>query len=86
MINEEKRLKKLKKEDRLFLSMLLFQYTSSTTKRELEEKIENIQLSKIKKIIKKNLNFVRFVTNYGLSAAVNLINDFKKLLYFFAAD
>ena len=83
LIDEEKRLKKLKKDDRLFLSMLLFQYTSSTTKRELEEKIENIQLSKIKKIVKKNINFIRFLANYGLSTAVNLINDTLRNYYTF---
>lgn len=83
LIDEEKRLKKLKKDDRLFLSMLLFQYTSSTTKRELEEKVENIQLSKIKKIVKKNINFIRFLANYGLSTAVNLINDTLRNYYTF---
>lgn len=75
LIYEEKKIRKLQKNDRLFLSMLLYRYTSSTTRRELEEKIENIQLSKIKKTIKKYINFIHFIANYGLSAASNLIND-----------
>lgn len=83
LICEEKKLKKLKKDDRLFLSMLLCHYTSSTTKRELEEKIENIQLSKTKKTIKKYINCIRFIANYGLSTGVNLINDTLRNYYTF---
>ena len=55
--------------------MLLSKYTDQTTKAELEKRIESIQLSSGKRLIKRNINMVRFVINYGLTVGLNLLND-----------
>lgn len=75
LIEDKKRLKKLGKDDKVFLSMLLSKYTNQTTKVELERKIESVQLSKGKRLIKRNINMVRFILNYGLTAGLNVLND-----------
>lgn len=75
LIGDNKRLKELNKSDRIFLSMILSQYTTSATKSLLKQRIEAIQLSKIKKVVKKNINLIRFVFNYGLTAGLNVAND-----------
>ena len=61
LIGNTEKLKKLNWNERIFLSMILSQYTTSTTKNILAQKIEAIQLSKTKKIIKKYINLFRFI-------------------------
>ena len=75
MIGNTKKLKSLNRNERIFLSMILSQYTTSTTKNILAQKIEAIQLSKTKKIIKKYINLFRFILNYGLTTGLNIVND-----------
>lgn len=75
LIGDTKKLKKLNRNERTFLSMILSQYTTSTTKTILAQKVEAIQLSKTKKIIKKYINLIRFIFNYGLTTGLNIVND-----------
>ena len=75
LFEEKNRIKRLKKDDRLFLSMLLSQYTDQLTKTSLCNKIDTIQLPKGILFLKKTSNLVRLILNYGLSAAVNILND-----------
>lgn len=81
LIGNTKKLKKLNKNERIFLSMILSQYTTSTTKTILAQKIEAIQLSKTRRRIKKNINLIRFVFNYGLTTGLNIINDVLRNYY-----
>lgn len=57
LFDDKKRLNNLNKEDKLFLSYLLSEFTSVITKNELTRKIESIQLSGFAKFMKKNVNF-----------------------------
>lgn len=75
LFDERNRLKQLSKEDKLFLSLLLEQYTSQVTQSELTRKIESIQLSKIRRFVKGKINLIRAVCNYGLTAGLNVVND-----------
>lgn len=75
LYDEKERLKKLNQEDRKFLSYLLSDYTNQITKSELTKKIESIQLSKFKRFLKRNVNLVRAIVNYGFSAGLNVVND-----------
>ncbi len=75
LFEDPKRTKKLSKEDKIFLSSLLTDYTSQITKNELVRKIESIQLSGFVRFLKKNINLVRAVLNYGLTAGINICND-----------
>ena len=81
LIGNAKKLKRLSQNERIFLSMILSQYTTSTTKNILAQKIEAIQLSKPKKIIKKYINLIRFIINYGLTAGTNIVNDVLRNYY-----
>lgn len=75
LFENTKRIRKLNKDEKLFLSSLLSEYTSVVTKSELTRKIETIQLSKVKQFIKRNMNLCRTVMNYGLTAGLNVFND-----------
>lgn len=75
LFDEKERLKKINKEDRLLLSFLLKQYTPQVTQSELTRKIETIQMSGLKRFIKKNINLIRYIVNYGFTAGLNLVND-----------
>lgn len=81
LIDNAKKLKRLSRNERIFLSMILSQYTTSTTKNILAQKIEAIQLSKPKKIIKKYINLIRFIFNYGLTTGTNIVNDVLRNYY-----
>ena len=81
LIGNTKKLKKLNRNERIFLSMILSQYTTSTTKTILAQKIEAIQLSKTRKLIKKYINLIRFIFNYGLTTGVNIVNDALRNYY-----
>lgn len=81
LIGNTEKLKKLNWNERIFLSMILSQYTTSTTKNILAQKIEAIQLSKTKKIIKKYINLFRFIFNYGLTTGLNIVNDVLRNYY-----
>jgi len=75
LYDEKYRLKQLSKEEKLFLSLLLEQYTSQVTHSELTRKIESIQLSRTKRFIKSKINLIRAVFNYGITAGLNVVND-----------
>lgn len=75
LFDEKHRLKRLNKEEKLFLSLLLDQYTSQVTQSELIRKIESLQLSGIKRFIKSKINLIRAILNYGITAGLNVIND-----------
>lgn len=47
----------------------------------MAQKIEAIQLSKPKKIIKKYINLIRFIFNYGLTTGTNIVNDVLRNYY-----
>lgn len=75
LFEDRKRMKQLNKEDKVFLSYLLSEYTSAITKNDLTRKIESIQLSGVVRFFKKYSNLFRVVINYGLNAGLNIIND-----------
>lgn len=75
LFDDKNRLKKLSKEEKLFLSLLLEQYTSQVTQSELTRKIESIQLSSIKRFIKGKINLIRAIFNFGITAGLNVVND-----------
>lgn len=75
LFDDTKRIRKLSKEDKVFLSSLLSEYTSPITKNELVRKIESIQLSGISRFCKKYANIIRVVINYGVNAGLNVVND-----------
>lgn len=81
LFDDKKRLNNLNKEDKLFLSYLLSEFTSVITKNELTRKIESIQLSGFAKFIKKNVNFFRVIFNYGINAGLNILNDVIRNYY-----
>ena len=83
LFDDTRKLKQLNKEDKIFLSYLLSEYTSVITKNELTRKIESIQLSPATRFFKKNANFFRVVVNYGLNAGLNIINDVIRNYYGF---
>lgn len=66
---------KIGKEDRLLLSYLLKYYTDPITKKELKEKIEQVQSSKFKRTVIKGYNYIRYTLNYGATVASNMLSD-----------
>lgn len=83
LFDEKDRMKKLNKDDKLFLSLLLNKYTNQVTRNELIRKIEAIQLSAFTRFIKGKINFIRAVMNYGLTAGANFVNDVIRSYYSF---
>lgn len=81
LFEDTKRIKRLNKEDKIFLSYLLSEYTSVITKNELTRKIESIQLSSVARFFKKNANLFRVVLNYGVNAGLNIVNDVIRNYY-----
>lgn len=75
LFDSTNRIDRLNRDDKEFLSFLLSEYTTPTTKSELIRKIEEIQLSRIKRFIKKHFNIIRAIINYGLNVGVNILND-----------
>lgn len=75
LIDKQKRIKKLEKEDKIFISYLLYKYTNSVTQGILVEKIEEIQISPIRRFIKRNLTQIRTILNYGATVVTNSISE-----------
>ncbi|GIP02627.1 hypothetical protein J28TS4_10340 [Paenibacillus lautus] len=75
LANRKKRLNRLGSEDRLLLSYLLQNYLENVTKRNLRDKIEQVQTRKVVRGLKKGYNYIRFTLNYGATAATNFISD-----------
>lgn len=75
LVNERKRINLLKREERILLSFLLYRFTTAVTKREIKAKIEQIQINRFLSVGVKLYNFVRFLLNYGATAASNFISD-----------
>lgn len=81
LFTETKRLQHLSREDKLFLSMLLEQYTTPVTQGELIRKIESIQLSRTQRFFKNKIDLIRAICNYGLTAGLNVVNDVIRNYY-----
>ena len=81
LFEEKNRLKYLSKEEKLFVSFLLQQYTNQVTQAELIRKIEKIQLSPIKRFLKSKLDVIRAICNYGINAGLNVVNDVIRNYY-----
>lgn len=71
----QKSISMLSKEDKILLSFLVNKFLSATTRERINARIEKIQLSKFKRVCKKYVNFIRFLLNYGLTAAAKMFNN-----------
>jgi len=83
--NNKKSIKKLNKEDKIFLSFLIMKYADYFTGSEVATKIENVQLHPLKRLINKASTPITLLLNFGTTAAANfgytLLNDqFSKYL------
>ena len=74
-VENRKRISKLSKDDKLFLSQLIVNYMTPSTRQNLAAKIDKIQLSLLKWAINFLSKPIRLTLNYGLSAGVKLINS-----------
>ena len=74
-MENRKRISKLSKDDKLFLSQLIVNYMTPSTRQNLAAKIDKIQLSLLKRAINFLSKPIRLTLNYGLSAGVKLINS-----------
>lgn len=81
LFEEKDRLKRLSKEEKLFVSFLLQKYTNQITQAELIRKIEKIQLSPIKRFLKSRIDVVRAICNYGINTGLNAVNDVIRNYY-----
>lgn|GEM_PF-743717 len=68
-------LNKLSKEDKIFLSFLIMKYADSYTSNDLYSKIENVQLSLVKRIVNRISMPITTFLNFGTTAVVNFGND-----------
>lgn len=75
LFSEKDRLKKANREDKVFLSFLLHEYTNQVTQAELTRKIEGIQLNGLKRFLRKRADLLRAILNYGITAGLNVVND-----------
>lgn len=64
-------LKKLNKDDKLFLSFLIKKYADSLTNNGLASKIEKVQLSPIKRFVNKISSPLTTLLNFGTTVAAN---------------
>jgi hypothetical protein len=69
--NHKNALNKLSKDDKVFLSFLIMKYADSLTNNGLASKIENVQLSAIKKFVNKISIPLTTLLNYGTTAVAN---------------
>ncbi|MCQ4758995.1 P-loop ATPase, Sll1717 family [Enterocloster bolteae] len=74
-LNRQRHLKKLSKEDKIFFSFLVDKFVTPITKQLVFEKIEQIQLGKLKCFFNKSSSFIQFFINYGLTAAIKMLNN-----------
>lgn len=75
-VDSRKRISKLSKDDKLFLSQLVVNFMDTATYESLTTKVEQIQLSRFSRFINKISKFIQFTINYGLTAGVKLFNSF----------
>lgn len=75
LVANKNMLKKLSKDDKIFLSFLIMKYSDIITDEQLYSKIENIQLGKFKKFINKTTPSFTLLLNYGTTALTNFGND-----------
>jgi len=75
LVGRRKSIKKLNKDDKIFLSFLLYKFVDVSTQGILIQEIEKIQLSKLSLFVKKILTPLRGLLNYGSTAASNFINS-----------
>lgn len=80
-VDKSKIIRKLSKDDKVFFSYLVNEFTDDVTKEILTRKIEKIQLGAITRLAKKIANPLRSILNYGLAAMTNTINDTITLHY-----
>lgn len=74
-VEVKKGISRLSKEDKLFLSQLIVNYMTTATYQNLNFKIEEVQLSRLSRLINKLSKFLQFMLNYGLSASAKLFNS-----------
>ena len=67
--------KKLSKEDKVFLSLLVSKYMTNSTLNALRERIERIQLSQFARGVNRFSGFIQFALNYGLNVAIKMLNN-----------
>ena len=68
-------LKKLSKDDKIFLSFLIMKYADSFTNSDISSKIENVQLSRIKRFVNRASMPLNALLNYGTTAVANFGNE-----------
>ncbi|TCO68056.1 P-loop ATPase, Sll1717 family [Marinisporobacter balticus] len=76
LFEHKKQLRKLKKEDKIFLSFLIQRYADNYTENQLRETIESIQLGVFKKIVNTVSRPLTSLLNYGATAATNFGSEF----------
>jgi len=74
--NHKEVLKKLSKEDKIFLSFLIMKYADSFTNSDMNSKIENVQLSRFKRIVNRASLPITALLNYGTTTLVNFGSEF----------
>lgn len=75
LVDHKNKMRALDKEERLFLSYLLTNYTDSITITNLKKKIETIQMPRPLLVAKYMYNYIRSLLNYGATVAANIISD-----------
>jgi len=77
LYKSQPKIKKLNKEEKIFLSYLLKEYVPIISKKTLKSRIENIQLGFFQKLFIKFYNKpIRSVLNYGATVTGNLLDDY----------
>ncbi len=73
-IAKKKAIRKLSEDDKIFFSYLISEFLDEVTKERIVEKIENIQLSFLKKLANKFSKIIHLFANYGVEAATSSLN------------
>ena len=75
LIDHNKKIKKLKNDQRYLLSVLYYNFFPVVNKRFLIEKINHITIGKFKTFLVNQGKRIRFIFNFGLNIGTNLYND-----------
>lgn len=68
-------MRKMKKDQRIFVSFLIQKYGDVIADSQLQNQIEDVQLNKVQKIINKFSSLITRIINYGFTAAANFGNS-----------
>lgn len=74
-VERQKEVRKLSKDDKVLFSFLISKFVTQITSQRVQEKIDRIQLGKIKRFINKGSAFIQLTINYGLTAATKMLNN-----------